>query len=138
MHTSAQLLRVVELVLLSADVLGAWASDIDEDADSEDSSSSGFTSEADIAEAMQDGLSLAERYPVQSAQDVRGTWTPLTASGLAFWQVSLVISRTGSNLHDLLNVMIFSTAVSSQHGPAVSFRVKQIAAGLFKPFHQIH
>ena len=64
-----------------ADVLGAWASDVGGEADSEDSSSSSRPLEVDIVEAMQDGLSLAERYPVQSAQDVRGTWTPMHASG---------------------------------------------------------
>lgn len=64
-----------------ADVLGAWGSDVGGEVDSEDSISSGSESGEDIAGAMQDGLSLQERYPVQSAQDVRGTWTPLQASG---------------------------------------------------------
>lgn len=66
-----------------ADALGAWGSDVGGEEDSEDSVSSGSLSGADIVEAMQDGLSLQERYPVQSAQDVRGTWTPLQASGRA-------------------------------------------------------
>ena len=68
-----------------ADVLGAWGSDVGGEADSEDSgcsdSGSGSASGEGIAGAMRDGLSLQERYPVQSAQDVRGTWTPLQASG---------------------------------------------------------
>lgn len=64
-----------------ADVLGAWGSDVGGETVSEGSSSSGCESGEDIACAMQDGLSLQERYPVQSAQDVCGTWTPLQASG---------------------------------------------------------
>lgn len=65
-----------------ADVLGAWGSDVGGETDSEDSvSSDSVSGEDDIAGAMQDGLSLQERYPVQSAQDVRGTWTPIQASG---------------------------------------------------------
>ncbi len=83
-HCSPERALALKFMCLVADVLGAWASAGDEDSESDsgDSSSSEFASEADISAAMQDGLSLAERYPVQSAQDVRGTWTPLNASGL--------------------------------------------------------